>query len=106
MSLIDSAGARDDAASRGRSDRMAGNDGRARGWLPGCEPAHVCPNVGHSADTSLDSGARSTVDTGVMDDCCCTEPASTSPSAGCGECGTPGRPVESVTVKAMLTTPA
>src|SRR5262249_30889757 len=41
-----------------------------------------------------------------MSDCCCPEPASTSPSARCPECGTAGRPVESVTVKAMLTTGA
>ena len=54
----------------------------------------------------LDSGVRSTVDTVSMADCCCPEPASTGPSAGCGECGTAGKPVESITVKAMLTTAA
>src|SRR5438093_2470788 len=41
-----------------------------------------------------------------MADCCCPEPRSRGPSAGCAECGTAGRPVESVTVKAMLTTAA
>src|SRR5262245_37793761 len=41
-----------------------------------------------------------------MADCCCPELASTGPSAMCGECGTAGRPVEPVTVKAMLTTAA
>src|SRR5262245_25498408 len=41
-----------------------------------------------------------------MADCCCPEPRSSGPPARCGECGTAGRPVESVTVKAMLTTSA
>ncbi|HYT76786.1 MAG TPA: hypothetical protein VEL79_18670 [Vicinamibacterales bacterium] len=40
-----------------------------------------------------------------MADCCCPEPhPSGRPAVGCGECGTAGKPVESVTVKAMLTT--
>ena len=38
-----------------------------------------------------------------MADCCCPEPHSSTPSVECSECGTAGRPVESVTVKAMLT---
>ena len=41
-----------------------------------------------------------------MADCCCSDPRSNDPSTGCSECGIAGRPVESVTVKAMLTTTA
>src|SRR5262245_61206369 len=41
-----------------------------------------------------------------MADCCCSEPRSDGRAASCTECGTAGRPVESVTVKSMLTTAA
>jgi len=41
-----------------------------------------------------------------MADCCCSEPRSNDRSVGCTECGTAGRPVEAVTVKAMLTVSA
>jgi Zinc binding domain len=41
-----------------------------------------------------------------MADCCCPEPRLNDGSAGCGECGTAGRPVAAVTVKVMLTVSA
>lgn len=59
-----------------------------------------------ASNLALDSGVRSTVDTEGMADCCCPEPRPADPSAGCCECGTTGKPVESVTVKAMLTASA
>jgi Zinc binding domain len=38
-----------------------------------------------------------------MSDCCCPEPSSSERPVACGLCGTAGRPVESLTVKALLT---
>src|SRR5436190_20791791 len=41
-----------------------------------------------------------------MADCCCPEPRSNDRSIACRECGTAGRPVDAVTMKAMLTVSA
>ena len=41
-----------------------------------------------------------------MDDCCCAEPDQSEPSVTCRACGTPARPVPSLTVKALLTVAA
>ena len=38
-----------------------------------------------------------------MADCCCAGPGQSEPSVACRSCGTPGRLVESLTVKALLT---
>lgn len=38
-----------------------------------------------------------------MADCCCAGPDQSEPSVGCRACGAPGKPVESLTVKALLT---
>ena len=72
-------------------------------WMVGELSARTCGSSTHALDLGLDSGVRSTVDTVAMADCCCPEPHPGDPSAKCSECGTAGRPVESVTVKAMLT---
>lgn len=39
----------------------------------------------------------------AMADCCCPEPDETVHSVACRACGTAGKPVESLTVKALLT---
>ena len=39
----------------------------------------------------------------VMADCCCAGPEQSQPTVVCRACGTPGKPVESLTVKALLT---
>ena len=42
----------------------------------------------------------------AMADCCCPGPAPTQPSVACQACGTIGKPVASLTVKALLTAAA
>ena len=38
-----------------------------------------------------------------MDDCCCAAPANAGESLTCSACGTQGKPVDGLTVKALLT---
>ncbi len=71
---------------------------------PQAQPATAVPHASHSI--RLDSGARSTVDTcRTMPECCSPGP-STSDAGGpvaCVACRTAAKPVDSLTVKALLT---
>src|SRR5215471_2555035 len=92
VSLVDFA-MRDFGAARLEGhDQLAGNNVLTQ---DGRRPANeLTPALARrcrgSSDIPLDSEVRSTVDTGAMADCCCPEPASAGPLAGCVECGTHG----------------